>query len=616
MVLQRQNSAHATAAPPDAPIPPDRDTVLAVRNLTKVFSSPKGPTVRALSDVCLKARSGQVTGLVGADGAGKTTLIRTAAGLLVPTSGSVTVLGLDSVADAIAIQSRVGYMPQKFGLYQDLTVEENLDLFADLQGVPRAERTERYDRLLQMTGLSPYTRRMAGALSGGMKQKLGLACSLIKSPQMLLLDEPTVGVDPVSRRELWKIVYELVEKDGIGVILSTAYLDEAQRCQQVVVLHEGEKLAEGTPQSFKQQLGPRVALVEPPPGIKPRRIQTHLAGAAHVVDATIRSGRVRVVTDGADTRAVAQALPQAWRQGVRDAAPSFEDAFMALIPHQEGRFQGNGQGSSFDPAPAQGEVVVRTRGLQKFFGDFEAVKQLTFEVRRGEIFGLLGPNGAGKSTTFRMLCGLLSASAGEISVAGRNLRRSPSRARSRLGYMAQQFSLYGQLSVQENLHFFGKAYGLWGKRLQRRMEWAFAEFSLAGWRDTAAGRLPGGFKQRLAMAAALLHEPQILFLDEPTSGVDPLARREFWLRINGFAEQGVTVVVTTHFMEESEYCDRMLIMSQGENLAMGTPAEIRSLALSAQNPEPTIEDAFIALAEGHVEPSHGVEQSALGGSAQ
>jgi ABC-2 type transport system ATP-binding protein len=593
---------------------PDTDVVLSVRNLCKVFPGLKRPGVEALKNVSLEAVRGQVTGLVGADGAGKTTFIRTAAGLLAPTSGSVRVLGHDSVAEAIAIQSRVGYMPQRFGLYQDLTVKENMDLFADLQGVPVLERKARYRRLLQMTGLGPYTKRMAGALSGGMKQKLGLACSLIKSPQMLLLDEPTVGVDPISRRELWKIVYELVEKDGIGVLLSTAYLDEAERCQKVVVLHEGKKLAEGTPQMFKQQLLDRVTLVDPPPGIRPRRIQTYLAGREHILDATIRSGRVRVVTEELGTRAVARELPQAWRAGIRTTDPSFEDAFMALIPRKESRFQVGHHGPTLDETPADSTVVVATRSLQKFFGDFEAVKKLTFEVRRGEIFGLLGPNGAGKSTTFRMLCGLLSASDGEISVAGHNLRRSPSRARSRLGYMAQQFSLYAQLSVKENLNFFGRAYGLYGKRLHRQMAWAFAEFQLAAFKDTAAGQLPGGYKQRLAMAAALLHEPEILFLDEPTSGVDPLARREFWLRINGFAEQGVTVVVTTHFMEESEYCDRMLIMSQGENLAMGTPAEIRALARSAQNPEPTIEDAFIALAEGNKGPSFVSNRVAAGDS--
>ena len=591
------------------------EVVLAVRKLRKEFISKKGPAVQALKGVSLEARRRQVTGLVGADGAGKTTLIRTAAGLLVPTAGSVTVLGFDSVVDTIDIQSRVGYMPQKFGLYQDLTVKENMDLYADLQGVPSSQRKDRYRRLLQMTGLEPYTRRMAGALSGGMKQKLGLACSLIKSPKMLLLDEPTVGVDPISRRELWKIVYELVERDGIGVLLSTAYLDEAERCDHVVVLHEGEKLAEGTPREFKERVGQRVALVDPPADIKPRRIHTRLVGRAHIVDATIRSGRVRVVTDAFGTQAVNDALPKQWRATIKNTSSTFEDAFMTLIPHRESRIQINNTEEPSDKKVLNEEAVVQTKALQKYFGDFEAVKRLTFEVHHGEIFGLLGPNGAGKSTTFRMLCGLLSASAGEISVAGYDLRHSPSRARSRLGYMAQQFSLYGQLSVKENLSFFGRAYGLGGNRLRLRLEWAFEEFGLGKWRDKAAGQLPGGYKQRLAMAASLLHEPDILFLDEPTSGVDPFARREFWLRINGFAEQGVTVVVTTHFMEESEYCDRMLIMSQGENLAMGTPSEIRALARSKENPEPTIEDAFIALAEGTISPSgerHRIESSGGG----
>jgi ABC-2 type transport system ATP-binding protein len=585
------------------------EVVLAVRNLEKTFPSKKGPSVQALQDVSFDALRGQVTGLVGADGAGKTTLIRTAAGLIVPTAGTITVLGLDSVIDTIEIQSRVGYMPQKFGLYQDLTVKENMDLYADLQGVPSSERKDRYHRLLRMTGLEPFTRRMAGALSGGMKQKLGLACSLIKSPEMLLLDEPTVGVDPISRRELWKIVYELVEKDGIGVLLSTAYLDEAERCDHVVVLHDGEKLAEGTPEAFKKRVGQNVVLVDPSPGIKPRQIHTHLVGKSHIIDATIRSGRVRVVTDVYGAQAVADALPEKWPAAIRRTPPTFEDAFMTLIPHKESRFQINPIDETSGKTIRNDEMVVQTRDLKKAFGDFEAVKGLTFEVRRGEIFGLLGPNGAGKSTTFRMLCGLLSISSGEISVAGYDLRHSPSRARSRLGYMAQQFSLYGQLSVQENLNFFGRAYGLTGNRLRERMEWAFTEFGLGKWREKAAGQLPGGYKQRLAMAASLLHEPEILFLDEPTSGVDPLARREFWLRINSFAEQGVTVVVTTHFMEESEYCDRMLIMSQGESLAKGTPSEIRALAHSKENPDPTIEDAFVALAEGTISPSGGKNQN-------
>jgi ABC-2 type transport system ATP-binding protein len=568
-----------------------KEAVLSVRDLEKNFSAKNKPPVPALRSVSFEAMAGEVTGLVGADGAGKTTLIRIAAGLLTPTRGAVTVLGLDSVAESIEIQSLVGYMPQKFGLYQDLSVSENMALYADLQGVPTGQRPERFDRLLGMTGLTPFTRRRAGALSGGMKQKLGLACALVKAPRMLLLDEPTVGVDPVSRRELWKIVYELVAKEGIGVLVSTAYLDEAERCDHVVVLHEGDLLATGTPDSFKRQVEGKVGLISPAPGIKPRQIYTRLAGAPGIVDATIRSGRIRMV---AETDA-AGALPEEYREAMDSAAPNFEDAFMLQIPRKEHQFRLSTPQGPVESTDSD-EVVVETRSLQKFFGDFEAVKKLSFDVHRGEIFGLLGPNGAGKSTTFRMLCGLLPASAGEIQVAGRNLRRSRARARGRLGYMAQQFSMYGQLTVTENLTFFGKAYGLGRTRLRQRIDWAFDEFGLAPWADKAAGALPGGYKQRLSMAAALLHEPEILFLDEPTSGVDPFARREFWLRINSFAQQGVTVIVTTHFMEEAEYCDRMLIMSRGDTLAMGTPAEIRDLARSEANREPTIEDAFVALA--------------------
>lgn len=583
----------------------NRQAVLVATDVLKEFDAKDKGVVRALDQVTLSAAKGRVTGLVGADGAGKTTLIRIAAGLLVPTSGEVKLLGLDSVKDSIEIQSRVGYMPQKFGLYQDLTVRENMSLYADLQGVPESERKERYERLLTMTDLDRYTNRKAGALSGGMKQKLGLACALIKSPELLLLDEPTVGVDPVSRRELWKIVYELVEQDNIGVFVSTAYLDEAERCDQVKVLHQGQLIAEGPPEHFTAKMKGRVYLVTPSKTVSGRMLYTKLAGSRSVVDTTIRSGRVRVVLESEDVSALAETLIGLDVE-FGAVTPGFEDAFMAMIPRGQDQVEvagGAGGQVLLEQKAGQDEFLVSTRSLGKMFGDFAAVKNLSFSVKRGEIFGLLGPNGAGKSTTFRMLCGLLPASSGEIEVAGHNLLKSRARARSRLGYMAQQFSLYGQLSVTENLQFFGKVYGLYGKRLKQRIQWAYDEFSLEEWRSTSAFSLPGGYKQRLAMAAALLHEPDILFLDEPTSGVDPFARREFWLRINGFAEQGVTVVVTTHFMEEAEYCDRMLIMSQGETLAMGTPSEIRNLAKGPRNPRPTMDDAFIALAEGQVRGS-------------
>jgi len=561
---------------------------LEVSALAKTFEGARRP---ALAGVSFSAAVQSVTGLVGPDGAGKSTLLRLAAGLLLPDSGRVRVLGLDPVADVQRLRERIGYMPQRFGLYEDLTVQENLDLYAALQGVPPEQRAERLLPLMRMTGLQPFLDRLAGQLSGGMKQKLGLACALVKSPDFLLLDEPTVGVDPVSRRELWRIVGQLVAERGIGVLVATSYLDEAERCDTIVVLDRGEVLAEGPPARFAESMRGRVFELPPRGDEPPRALQDALAEAPAVVDATVRSGRVRVVL--AEGQAVVPGQP-----GAAPAAPSFEDAFMSLLAARREQLPVAPPRAAGRRARAAGDgVAVRVRDLRKRFGAFEAVRGVSFDVREGEIFGLLGPNGAGKSTTFRMLCGLSSISGGEATVAGRDLRRAGKHARARLGYMAQKFSLYGSLSVLENLRYFGTAYGLFGRGLRERVDAALAAFDLDARRHETAARLPGGYKQRLAMAAALLHEPEILFLDEPTSGVDPIARREFWRRINAVALAGTTVVVTTHFMEEAEGCDRLLIMARGAELALGTPAEIRALAQSAETPDPTIEDAFIALAE-------------------
>lgn len=591
--------------------------VLCIDELHKGFASKSGSQVEALSGVSFNVWPREVVGLVGPDGAGKTTLMRIAAGLLIPDKGSATVLGFDSIHDAVHIQDNISYMPQKFGLYQDLTCQENLDLYADLHGVEPCERKKRYARLLEMTGLAKFSDRLAGKLSGGMKQKLGLACSLVKSPKLLLLDEPTVGVDPVSRRELWCIVSEMVEQEGIGVLVATAYLDEAERCHRVIVLHEGRKLGEGTPASFYDNVRGHIFVVVPNTGIRPRSIQARLIGLPGIVDATIRGGMVRIVSNELNMASLKSIIPDDLSVEIKQADPTFEDAFMKMLANvQPGgvhtdkvikqvnqvieSHSDSSQETKAVTATMAADSIVHTRNLTKQFGSFKAVSDINFDIHRGEIFGLLGPNGAGKSTTFRMLCGLSKVSGGEVRVAGRDLRRAGSFARQRLGYMAQQFSLYGQLSVIENLLFFGRAYGVSRDRLNLRIEWALDEFELRDYRDDISGNLPVGYKQRLAMAAALLHEPDILFLDEPTSGVDPLARRDFWRRINTIAEGGVTVVVTTHFMEEAEYCDRMLIMSQGRELATGTPDEIRALARTDNLHNPTIEDAFIALAEGKV----------------
>lgn len=573
------------------------DFVLEACGLTMAYHPKGGETVRALSNVTFSACCGKVTGLVGPDGAGKTTCLRLAAGLLLPAAGDLKVLGLDVVRDIDKLRSRIGYMPQQFGLYEDLTVAENLNLHADLKSVPRNERPERYKKLLDMTALTSFTRRRAGQLSGGMKQKLGLACCLIKSPEILLLDEPTVGVDPVSRRDLWTIVGELVQRDGIGVVVATAYLDEADRCDQVVLLHQGKIIEMGAPSRFRMGLENRVFRATDRGGLGVRELQRQLYANPEVIDATIRSGRVRIVVkDASSARKLLDLLPAGVE--IDPVAPVFEDGFMDRMTGRLGNqpvvviSEKNTRKN-----PDKGEVVVSVSGLIKKFGDFTAVEDIGFQVHRGQIFGLLGSNGAGKTTTFRMLCGLLPATGGEIDVAGYNLRTSPATARARLGYMAQQFSLYRQLSVVQNLKFYGRAYGLSGKKLKERVDWALQEFDLTGRAKRQAGDLPGGYRQRLAMAVAMVHEPEILFLDEPTSGADPLARREFWLRINGFSRDGVTIIVTTHFMEEAEFCDHMVIMSQGKNLAAGRPEDIRGLAVTPKNPDPTVEDAFIALTD-------------------
>jgi len=588
------NAEHKTAA---------EGVVLNLEKVSKTFRV-GARSIRGLEEVSLQVRSGTVTGLVGPDGAGKTTLMRLVCGLLVPDEGGLRVLGLDVLEEPLKVQEILRYMPQRFGLYEDLTVRENLNLYADLQGVAPAERPDRYDELMRMTGLGPFAKRLAGALSGGMKQKLGLACTLVSPPRLLLLDEPTVGVDPVSRRELWTIVYRLVQDEGMTVLLSTAYLDEAERCQEVVLMHEGSVLGQGEPAGFSRRVAGRTFQVSAP-GLNKRALQTKLAGAPGVTDAIVRRHGVRLVLERPEPPDPKSLLPDETPVELLPVEPRFEDSFVALLREKSGAGSLPAMEIWGEPTTAAGEEVISVEHVERRFGDFYAVKGISFAVRRGEVFGLLGANGAGKSTTFRMLCGLLPASAGKLRVAGVDLRTAAAAARARIGYMAQRFSLYADLSVRENLRFFSSAYGLYGKAQRERIDWALQQFELGPQAESTSGNLPLGFKQRLALAAALMHGPEILFLDEPTSGVDPLARREFWQRISALAEQGVTVLVTTHFMEEAEYCDRLVIMDQGQILTEGTPEETRMRFRTPEQPEPTMEDAFIALIEGQGDPESG-----------
>lgn len=627
------------------------ESVVRAEGLTRRFTGPDGRPLVALDRVSLSVTRGQLTALVGPDGAGKTTLMRMMAGLLAPDEGSLHVLGLDVTRNAQAVQDRISYMPQRFGLYEDLSVQENLDLYADLHGVPQAVRRERFARLMAMTDLARFTARPAGKLSGGMKQKLGLACTLVRSPELLLLDEPSVGVDPLSRRDLWEILLQLVRDEQLSVVVSTAYMDEAERCAHVHVMNAGQVLANGTPQALAQRAQGLTFVATPPGGMAARTLQARLLDAASaVVDAVPRGGQVRFIRrPDVDEEALQPLLENVV---VHPRPAELEDAFMLML-RQHAEAVG-GQSSSEEP-PAAGvdrtlqgrrnseptapdgqrpsavtqqdltvavpplnegagasrrdasgvslqsavlpvtdhaEPVIVVRDLVRRFGDFTAVASTSFEVRRGEIFGLLGPNGAGKTTTFRMLCGLLPATSGSLQVAGANLRVAPARARARIGYVAQKFSLYATLTVRENLAFYGAAYGLHGRQLTERMDAMLQRFDLDP--EAASGLLPAGYRQRLAMAAGLIHAPDILFLDEPTSGIDPLARRAFWRTITALSAQGVTIVITTHFMEEAEYCDRIAIQDAGRMLALGTPREVRTQAGGAGS---DMNAAFIAIVE-------------------
>lgn len=589
---------------------------VVAKDLRKFFTREDEAPVAALDSVSLEAAHGELTALVGPDGAGKTTLMRLAAGLLRADGGSIEVLGIDAAVEPQRIQDRISYMPQRFGLYEDLTVAENLGLYASLHGVSEEERDRRYPQLMAMTALGPFKARLAGQLSGGMKQKLGLACTLVREPDLLLLDEPTVGVDPLSRRELWEIVHALVTDRGLTVLLSTAYLDEAARCSRVIMLHQGRVLSQGSPQQMASLASGRSFVAVPPVGQSARMLQARLLDRKDIIDAVPDGGRVRFVRGPPGSQPpAAPDIDMAGGDTLHDlavaaVAPRFEDGFMILLQGATEREPTKSITIAHPLVRHEEEAVVRVERLVKKFGSFTAVDHVNFEVGRGQIFGLLGPNGAGKTTTFRMLCGLLVPSGGQLHVAGADVRGASASARARLGYVAQKFSLYGPLSVMENLEFFASAYGLRGARKQSRIDWAVEQFELGAHARTTSATLPGGYKQRLAMAAALLHEPEILFLDEPTSGADPRARRVFWRRITALAEQGVTIIVTTHFMQEAEYCDRVAIMDSGRILAQGSPAEVRALARSEESENPSMDDAFIAVVEKSREQLNGAAAAA------
>jgi ABC-2 type transport system ATP-binding protein len=539
-------------------------SAIRVRALVKRYGA-----VEAVRSLDLAVQSGEIFGLIGPDGAGKTSTFQILSGVMEATSGTVELFG----RPAREARELAGYLTQAFSLYPDLSVSENLRYVGELRRLPPDEIERRGGRYLAMFGMDRFRDRLAGRLSGGMKQKLALACALVTEPVLLLLDEPTTGVDPVSRREFWDVLVEL-SSQGMTIVVATPYLDEAERCHRVALMHGGRIHRTGTPAELREGLG--LARLEVR-AADMRRAETALAGCPGIVEVDRFGDRldalVRDPREGEREVREALAAPEVGLEDVRAGRPTLENTFVSILRGLEGErvipeFPGR-------RVPAEAAVAIGARGLRKVFGAFEAVKGVDLAVRYGEVYGLLGANGAGKTTTIKMLCGLLDPSAGAVELAGDRRLRAQS-VRRRVGYMSQKFSLYDDLTVEENLDFFAGVYGVPPERRAERKRWVLAFAGLEGRGSELTGPLPGGWKQRVAFGAALMHEPRVLFLDEPTSGVDPIARRAFWGVINRLADQGAAILVTTHYLEEAEQCNRLGFMVAGEIVADGTPSGVKA----------------------------------------
>jgi drug efflux transport system ATP-binding protein len=547
--------------------PAGAPVAIRVRGLTKRYGD-----LLAVGGIDLDVRAGELFGLIGPDGAGKTSTFHILGGVMAATEGDVAILGRPA-RDA---RDHVGYLTQAFSLYADLSVDENLRYVGELRRVPPAMIEARGQRYLTLFGLGAFRQRLAGRLSGGMKQKLALTCALVAEPRVLLLDEPTTGVDPISRREFWDALVQL-SADGMTIVVATPYLDEAERCHRVALMHAGRLLDLGTPAALRQRLGLERLEVR---SSDLRRVEGVLVGLPGLRDVQRFGDRLDVLTPDAEdgARRIRAALRAAAvpLTGLRRASPTLENTFVALL-----RDLGDEPTAPALPgggtAPGDGvPVAIGARGLVKQYGDFTAVRDLSLAVRYGEIYGLLGANGAGKTTTIKMLCGLVEPSAGETALAGVRGSLRTRAVRQQVGYMSQKFSLYDDLTIDENLDFFAGVYGVPPVERPDRKRWVLAFAGLEGRGHHLTGRLPGGWKQRVAFGAAVMHRPRVLFLDEPTSGVDPLARRTFWRTINELADQGTAILVTTHYLEEAEQCNRLGLMVAGELVAEGTPSGLKA----------------------------------------
>ncbi len=587
----------------------NRGLALVARNLTKSFTVKGAAPAKALDDVSISLAPGEILGLVGPDGAGKTTLLRILAGLVDADAGSIEALGRPIAA---LDRAALGYLPQNGGVYGDLSVIENLRLFARLKYLPRAQEAGAIARILDVAGLAPFADRLAGRLSGGMRMKLAVGCAMVAGPRLFLLDEPSVGVDPVSRADMWALVQQLAQAGGdAAIIWATSNLEEAERADRIVLLHEGIVRYTGAPADFAARSRGRVFAVTIG-GTPGRRVLSAALQSPDIIDGTVQGSALRLVL--APGALPPEQGPLSHLNVMRSVpvAARLEDSFIAALGGA--KLGQSALASTYqrqdvdDPLPA-----IRADRLTKAYGAFKAADGISFDVRRGEIFGLLGPNGAGKSTCFKMLCGLISPTSGQGEVNGFDLASARADARQSLGYMAQRFSLYADLSVAQNLDFFAGAYALSGAGKRAAIAHVTDVFGLGPYLGQDAGALPLGYKQRLSLACAVMHQPPVLFLDEPTSGVDPLVRREFWSHINGLAGRGVTIFVTTHFMDEAEYCDRIAVIFRGQLIALGAPDALKADAaaeLAANVADVTLEQAFVQLITSKARSTSAMQQVA------
>ena len=528
--------------------------------------------VEAVRGIDLEVPPGEIFGLIGPDGAGKTSTFQVLGGVMPATAGTAELMG----RPAREARPFVGYLTQAFSLYPDLSVHENIRYVGELRLVPREEIERRGRRYLEMFGMDRFGDRLAGRLSGGMRQKMALACALVAEPRILLLDEPTTGVDPVSRREFWDTLVDL-SSHGMTILVATPYLDEAERCHRVALMHQGRLVRTGTPAEIRDGLGlTRLELRTP----DLRAAAAALGGRDGIADVQRFGDRLDVmVRDAAEGERAVRAALGAAGQGVgslRPGAPTLENAFVSILQSLEGESRApDFPGRRREEHHAEA-VAIGARDLGKTFGDFTAVKGVDLEIRPGEVYGLLGANGAGKTTTIKMLCGLLEPSEGVVELAGERGALRSEAVRQQVGYMSQKFSLYDDLTIEENLDFFAGVYQVPPDRRAERKRWVLAFAGLESRGGQLTGSLPGGWKQRVAFGAAVMHEPRVLFLDEPTSGVDPIARRALWTMINRLADSGTAILVTTHYLEEAEQCNRLGFMVGGELVAEGPPTGIKA----------------------------------------